>query len=89
MQTVPTTFWEWLANLDDGQFMGLMFMVVLVLLVITITLCVTIYGVHKNRLDTALKREMLDRGLSPDEIATVVNSRPAKSRGCGRLGSSA
>ena len=36
---------------------------------------------NKNRLDDALKRELLDRGMSADEIATVVRARPQRSRG--------
>ena len=37
-----------------------------------------IYRIHKNRLEVALKRELLDRGMSADEIATIVNARPRK-----------
>jgi hypothetical protein len=37
-----------------------------------------IYRIHKNRQEVALKRELLDRGMSADEIATIVNARPRK-----------
>jgi hypothetical protein len=37
-----------------------------------------VYAIHKNRLENALKRELLDRGLSADEIATVVSAKAGK-----------
>jgi hypothetical protein len=37
-----------------------------------------IYRIHKNRLEVSLKRELLDRGMSADEIATIVNAKPRK-----------
>src|SRR5262245_57921032 len=33
-----------------------------------------IVGIHRRRLDTDLKREFLDRGMSADEIARVVEA---------------
>lgn len=40
----------------------------------------TAYRMHKNKLDDALKREMLDHGMSTDEIATVLNAGQQKKR---------
>jgi hypothetical protein len=34
----------------------------------------TINSVHRRRLEADLKREMLDRGMSADEIATVIEA---------------
>lgn len=89
MNSVPTTFWEWFAALNREELIGVMFFGLLALLVTTIIICVTIYSIHQNRLDGALKRELLDRGMSPEEIATVISAKPRKSGGCGRSGSSA
>jgi hypothetical protein len=33
---------------------------------------------QRRRLETELKREMLDRGLAPDEIAKVIESSPPR-----------
>jgi hypothetical protein len=55
--------------------------VALVLMVTVVSQAV--YKIHKNRLDDALKRDLLDRGMSADEIATVLGARTHKS-GCGR-----
>jgi hypothetical protein len=58
--------------------MAILFMVVVaVVAAITIIGCV-VYAMHKNRLEHGLKRELLDRGLSADEIATVVSAKPSK-----------
>jgi hypothetical protein len=43
-----------------------------------------IYRIHKNRLEVALKRELLDRGMSADEIAMVVSAGLSRT-GCGKL----
>jgi hypothetical protein len=39
---------------------------------------ITIYKLHKNRLEIALKRELVERGMSPDEIATIIRAKPTK-----------
>ena len=41
-------------------------------------ICLTVYLVHKNRTEIALKRELLDRGLTADEIATVISAKADK-----------
>jgi hypothetical protein len=45
---------------------------------ITAILTITVYKMHKNRLEDALKRDLLDRGMSASEIAMVVRARPGK-----------
>jgi hypothetical protein len=37
----------------------------------------TVYKVHRTRAEHALKRELLDRGLGAQEIATIVNAKPS------------
>jgi hypothetical protein len=37
-------------------------------------------GIHKARLETALKQQMLERGMSAEEIVRVLNA-PQKDRG--------
>jgi uncharacterized membrane protein len=78
MQSVPGNFWEWTSNLSSGERTGLMVLSVVAVVTIIVILAVTIYSMHKNRLDDSLKRELLDRGMSADEIATVMNKRVSK-----------
>jgi hypothetical protein len=78
MNSVPSDFWGWMAELDSGERTGLLVLsVVAFIFIVTVLLC-TVYQMHKNRLEDALKRELLDRGMSADEIATVVRARPTK-----------
>jgi hypothetical protein len=39
----------------------------------------TFYKMHKNRLETTLKRELLEQGMSAEEIVSVVRAKPGKS----------
>jgi hypothetical protein len=78
MSSVPTSFWEWVLALDKEAQIGVMVFGVVALLLMTIIICITICGVHKNRLDDALKRELLERGMNADEIATVMSAARPK-----------
>jgi hypothetical protein len=64
--------------LDSGERTGLMVLSVVAVVTIIVILAVTIYSMHKNRLDDSLKRELLDRGMSADDIATVMNKPVSK-----------
>ena len=59
--------------LDSGERTGLMVLSVVAVVTIIVILAVTIYSMHRNRLEDSLKRELLDRGMSADEIATIMN----------------
>jgi hypothetical protein len=76
MNSVPGGFWEWTGALDSGQRTGMIALTIVAFVVITTLSLITIYKMHKNRLEDSLKRELLDRGMSADEIATVVRARP-------------
>ena len=78
MNSVPGSFWEWTSTLSSGERVGLVIFSIFAV-VFTITIIVmTIYQIHKNRLEDSLKRELLDRGMSADEIATVMSKTPNK-----------
>jgi hypothetical protein len=78
VETAPSQFWEWLNALSRGE--GLIVIVVgmFVLVMAIIFICGTVYKMHKNRLEDALKRELLERGMSADEIATVIGAKPSR-----------
>ena len=41
-------------------------------------------NIQRHRLNTEFKREMLDRGMSADEIAKIIESAPLPEDGVGR-----
>ena len=79
MEAVPSTLWEWLSKLDDGERLALSVVVVIfsmvAVVVVTSVVATTIRGIYKQRLDDALKRELLDRGMSAEEIERVVAAK--------------
>jgi hypothetical protein len=79
MQTVPNNLWELVAALDEGLIFAVLFFAMAGLVAIVITVFAAIYAMHKNRLQDLLKRELLDRGMSADEIVAVIRAKPTKS----------
>jgi len=80
MQSTPNDFWGWTAALDSGQRTGMIALSIVAIVFVISILLITIYGMHKNRLQDSLKRELLDRGMSASEIAMVVRAKPGKYR---------
>lgn len=76
MSTVPVNLWEWLAPIDaDDRFalcITLVVFGVFALVIIVGLITHTIAKVHRTRLEATLKRELLDRGLSVEEITSVI-----------------
>ena len=79
---IPTDFWEWTASLKPDDRAGLLFAVIAAAVGVIAILVTAIYRAHRNRLEIAFKREMLDRGMTADEIATVM-AQPKRSMTCG------
>jgi hypothetical protein len=73
---VPSSLWQWLAEIEpDDRFALCVVSIVfgVIALVFTIGLVShTVHSIHQARLENTLKRELLDRGLSVDEIAKVI-----------------
>jgi hypothetical protein len=80
MNSVRGGFWEWTNVLDSGQRTGMIALSIAAIVFVTAIVMVTMYKMHKNRLEDALKRELLDRRMSAAEIATVVRARPGRSK---------
>jgi hypothetical protein len=83
MQTAPSDFgfWHWVQSLPHPELFVMPTM--LILLTLIITGGIVINSIHRRRTETDLKRELLDRGMSADEIATVIRTKPT--RGCSRM----
>jgi hypothetical protein len=72
MNSAPTNFWQWTAALSSGERTGLLMFVMIASIAVVAIIAGTIYQMHKNRLEDSLKRELLERGMSAEEIATVI-----------------
>jgi hypothetical protein len=79
MHSVPNDFWSWFSKLNAEDVAGLIAIIGAVVVGTVGVVCVTIYKVHRSRTEDAMKRELLDRGLSADEIATIVSATTPKS----------
>ncbi|HEX3601329.1 MAG TPA: hypothetical protein VHU84_14350 [Lacipirellulaceae bacterium] len=74
MHAIPTNLWQWLSSLNSDEYAGLVIGCVVTLVSVCLIVAITIHSVHKNRLSYQMKRELLDRGLSADEIATIIGA---------------
>jgi hypothetical protein len=83
MNPEPSSFWDLLVRLNDTDLAALLaaFSVFGTLLIIVIAVIVskTIYRVHKNRLENALKHELVERGFSPTEIVEIISASASPS----------
>jgi hypothetical protein len=65
-------FWQWVQSMRDPELIVLPIFFLALALVVTSGLVIN--AMHRRRLEVDLKRELLERGLSADEIATVVSA---------------
>jgi hypothetical protein len=75
MRAVSGDFWSWFSKFNAEDVTGFIAVVLVFSVAAVAVICLTVYLVHKNRTEIALKRELLDRGLTADEIATVVSAK--------------
>lgn len=78
MQSMPSDFWSWFNKFNADDLAGLVAGLAVVSAFAVGMICLTVYMIHKNRTEDALKRDLLDRGLSADEIATIINAKSDK-----------
>jgi hypothetical protein len=82
MQSQPASLGEWINSLGPGErlpvlIVGLILGIFALIFIVTVV-AGTVYKMHKNRLETALKRELLEQGMSAEEIVSVVRAKPVK-----------
>lgn len=79
INAAPSNVWEFLTSFDAGDRFPLVIVIIVfgvMGLVFTVgIIAFTIRSIQKNRLDDALKRELLDRGMSAEEIALVIRTK--------------
>ena len=78
MRSISGDFWNWFSKFNAEDVTGLIAVVLVFGVAAVAVVCLTFYLVQKNRAEIALKRELLDRCLSADEIATVVSAKADK-----------
>ena len=78
MKSVPGDFWMWFSKFNAEDITGLVAVVLVFSVAAVGVICWTVYMIHKNRTEAALKRELLDRGLPAEEIATIIRATPAR-----------
>lgn len=72
MHAEPTTLWQWFTSQDPSDVAGFAILSILAVTGIIVVVSALAYYMHKNRLQHELKRELLDRGFSAEEIALIV-----------------
>jgi hypothetical protein len=79
MKSVPGDFWMWVSKFNAEDITGFIAVILVFGVAAVAVVCFTFYAVHKNRTEVALKRELLDRGMTADEIATIIRATSPKS----------
>jgi hypothetical protein len=79
MNPIPaSSFWQWVESMPHPE--AIIMPVFFVVLTAIVTGGIVINSIHRRRSETDLKRELLERGMSADEIATVIRAKPTS--GC-------
>jgi hypothetical protein len=65
-------FWQWLQSGDTERMALIVMPLFFIVLAIIVTTGIVFIAVHRRRVEAALKRELLDRGMSAEEIATII-----------------
>jgi hypothetical protein len=75
-------FWQWMQSVADDTEKMAVFMLPLffIVLAIIVTIGLVSVAIHRRRVEAALKRELLDRGLSAEEIATIIRATSTRER---------
>ena len=79
MQATPTNVWQFLMTIDADERFPLAVVAIvfgtLLLVAFVAIIAGTIRSMHKHRLDDALKRELIERGMEAEEIERIVSAR--------------
>ena len=94
MSSESLTMWDVLGRLDGSDLslvLGLLlFFVFIATVVISTLIARTVYAFHRSRLEDALKRDLVERGFSVEEITQIVAATGGGPRVSGdRLGPTA
>lgn len=74
MNAEPQSIWQLLSQMNGSDLTTIVFLFMLFVFVAIVIIAMTIQRMHKSQLDDALKRDLVERGLSPEEIGRIVES---------------
>jgi type II secretory pathway component PulM len=77
VQVEPTNIWMWSASLTQDEREMIIFFGTLAVVVITWMVTWTVQRIHRARLEDALKRDLVERGMSAQEIIDIVEATSA------------
>jgi hypothetical protein len=77
MESIPDNFWAWASRLSSEDVTGMIAIVSGCAVTVVAFISLTVYKIHRTRAEHALKRELLDRGLGAQEVATIINAKPS------------
>ena len=72
---LASSFWQWVESMPHPE--AIIMPVFFIVLTAIVTSGFVINSIHRRRAETDLKRELLERGMSADEIATVIRAKPS------------
>jgi hypothetical protein len=73
------SFWGWFQSLQPNEQLSFFGVAIGTVVAVTAIICQSIKAIYRHSGELALKREMLERGMNADEIATVIRATPARS----------
>jgi hypothetical protein len=73
---LASSFWQWVESMPHAE--AIIMPIFFIALTTIVTGGIAINAVHRRRSEIDLKRELLERGMSADEIATVIRATPIR-----------
>jgi hypothetical protein len=77
MNSEPTNIWMWSATLTQDEREMIIFFGLGALVLITWTVTLMIQKMYRARLEDSLKRELVERGMSAQEIIGIIEASSA------------
>jgi hypothetical protein len=73
---LANSFWQWVQSMPHPE--AIIMPIFFIALTGIVTGGIVINSIHRRRAESDLKRELLERGMSADEIATVIRATPTR-----------
>jgi hypothetical protein len=73
---LASSFWQWVQSMPHPE--AIIMPIFFIVLTAIVASGVVINAVHRRRSEIDLKRELLERGMTADEIATVIRATPIR-----------
>ena len=80
MNSTSNGFWQWMGSQKTDDVVALLIFGGVAIVGVILILALTALYMHKNKLNYSLKRELLDQGMSADEIVAIISAGPPTCR---------